>query len=84
MEALELHERFEIEALEVLNSAKLLEPLLFGGGTMLRLCHGLNRYSVDLDFYFKKKMAIDANAPAITLCGFVFFKMKMPANVIKR
>ncbi|PIU41931.1 MAG: hypothetical protein COS99_02845 [Candidatus Omnitrophica bacterium CG07_land_8_20_14_0_80_42_15] len=68
MEALELHERFEIEALEVLNSAKLLEPLLFGGGTMLRLCHGLNRYSVDLDFYFKKKMAIDKFHKKIKAC----------------
>ena len=26
---------------------------------MLRLCHGLNRYSVDLDFYFIKKIDLD-------------------------
>ena len=59
MQNLSLHEKFEIEALDALNSSKLLEPLLFGGGTMLRLCHGLNRYSVDLDFYFLKDMDID-------------------------
>jgi predicted nucleotidyltransferase component of viral defense system len=40
-----------------LNSAKLLDPLVFGGGTMLRLCHELNRYSVDLDFWFIRKTA---------------------------
>ena len=50
------HEIFEIEALEKLNNAKLLEPLVFGGGTMLRLCWGLRRYSVDLDFWFIKKI----------------------------
>lgn len=59
MQNLSLHEKFEIEALDTLNSGRLLEPLLFGGGTMLRLCHGLNRYSVDLDFYFLKDMDID-------------------------
>jgi len=41
--------------LDKLNSAKLLDPLVFGGGTMLRLCHELNRYSVDLDFWFVRK-----------------------------
>jgi hypothetical protein len=50
------HEEFEIEALDKLNSAKMLEPLVFGGGSMLRLCHELNRYSVDLDFWFVKKI----------------------------
>ena len=55
MNILEKHEVFEIEVLEKMNSAKLLEPLVFGGGTMLRLCHDLNRYSVDLDFWFVRK-----------------------------
>ncbi len=45
----------EIEALETMNSGRFLEPLVFGGGTMLRLCYELNRYSVDLDFWFVKK-----------------------------
>ncbi|MBZ0178298.1 MAG: nucleotidyl transferase AbiEii/AbiGii toxin family protein [Melioribacteraceae bacterium] len=46
-------EIFEMEVLEKLNSAKMLENLYFGGGTMLRLCHNLNRYSTDLDFWLK-------------------------------
>lgn len=54
MDILNSHEAFEMEALEVMNSEKLLDALVFGGGTMLRLCHELNRYSVDLDFWFIK------------------------------
>jgi predicted nucleotidyltransferase component of viral defense system len=46
-----LQERFEIEVLDRLNSGRFLRFLYFGGGTMLRLCHGLDRYSVDLDFW---------------------------------
>ena len=57
MDILRQHEEFEIEVLDKMNSAKLLEPLVFGGGSMLRLCHELNRYSVDLDFWFVKKMS---------------------------
>jgi len=48
-------EKFELEVLDRLNSKKLLNSLIFGGGTMLRLCFGLNRYSVDLDFWFAAK-----------------------------
>jgi hypothetical protein len=55
MDILNQHEIFEIEVLDKMNSAKMLEPLVFGGGTMLRLCHELDRYSVDLDFWFIKK-----------------------------
>ena len=54
MDIFRQHEVFEIEVLDKMNSAKLLEPLVFGGGTMLRLCHELNRYSMDLDFWFVK------------------------------
>lgn len=50
-------EKFELEVLDKLNSARLLDYLTFGGGTMLRLCHGLNRHSVDLDFWMVKKQA---------------------------
>jgi len=57
MDILRQHEEFEIEVLDKMNSAKLLEPLVFGGGSMLRLCHELNRYSVDLDFWFVKKIS---------------------------
>ncbi|MCK4463545.1 MAG: nucleotidyl transferase AbiEii/AbiGii toxin family protein [Candidatus Omnitrophica bacterium] len=46
------HERLEIEILNGLNSKKISDHLVFCGGTMLRLCHELNRYSVDLDFWF--------------------------------
>ena len=46
------HEMFEMEVLDRLNSLRLLGPLIFGGGTMLRLCWGLKRYSVNLDFWF--------------------------------
>jgi hypothetical protein len=55
MDIFRQHEAFQIEILDKMNSAKVLEPLVFGGGTMLRLCHELNRYSVDLDFWFIKK-----------------------------
>lgn len=47
---------FEIEVLDRLKSGKLLDGLVFGGETMLRLCYDLNRYSTDLDFWFVKKV----------------------------
>jgi predicted nucleotidyltransferase component of viral defense system len=51
MSVLERHERFEIELLDALRRAKALDGIVFGGGTMLRLCHQMERYSVDLDFF---------------------------------
>ena len=45
------HELFEIEVLRELKNRRLLNAFVFGGGTMLRLCYELNRYSVDLDFF---------------------------------
>ncbi len=57
MDTFKQHEIFEIEVLDRMKSAKLLDLLVFGGGTMLRLCHELPRYSVDLDFWFIKKTA---------------------------
>jgi predicted nucleotidyltransferase component of viral defense system len=56
MNTLQGHEAFEIEALERLKNAGLLKPVVFIGGTMLRLCYELNRYSADLDFWFIKKI----------------------------
>ena len=56
MDTLNQHEIFEIEVLDKLKSYRLLESLVFGGGSMLRLCHELNRYSVDLDFWFVKSL----------------------------
>jgi predicted nucleotidyltransferase component of viral defense system len=51
MQDLKKQEGFELEVLDKLNSKKLLNNLVFSGGTMLRLCYGLDRYSVDLDFW---------------------------------
>jgi len=51
MKELEKQEIFEIEILEWLKNKRFLNKLIFGGGTMLRLCYGLPRYSVDLDFW---------------------------------
>jgi predicted nucleotidyltransferase component of viral defense system len=48
-------EQFEMEVLDRLQSGRFLERLVFGGGTMLRLCFGLDRYSVDLDFWLLNK-----------------------------
>ena len=59
MDTLKQHEVFEIEILDRMNSAKMLDSLVFGGGSMLRLCYELNRYSVDLDFWFVKNVAPD-------------------------
>ncbi len=56
MELLKNHEQFEMEVLDFLNSDRLLDPLLFYGGSMLRLCYDLDRYSVNLDFCFIKKV----------------------------
>ena len=60
MDILSQHEVFEIEVLDRMKSARVLEPLVFGGGSMLRLCHDLNRYSVVLDFWFLKNLSQEA------------------------
>ncbi len=49
-------EQFELEVLDGLNSERLLGNFVFAGGTMLRLCFGLNRFSVDLDFWTVSKI----------------------------
>ena len=55
MKRLEDHESFEMAFLNRLASYRLTGSLVFGGGTMLRLCHELPRYSLDLDFWFYKE-----------------------------
>jgi len=55
MKRLEDHESFEMSFLNLLASHRLTGSLVFGGGTMLRLCHELPRYSLDLDFWFYKE-----------------------------
>jgi predicted nucleotidyltransferase component of viral defense system len=57
MHDLIMQEQFELEVLDRLNSGKFLMQLVFGGGTMLRLCHGLDRFSVDLDFWVIKDLS---------------------------
>jgi len=54
MQDLKKQEGFELEILDRLNSKKFLNKLVFCGGTMLRLCYGLGRYSLDLDFWVVK------------------------------
>ncbi len=66
MDQLKQHEIFEIETLQFMKNRRLLDSLVFGGDTMLRLCHGLNRYSVDLDFYLKDQTAHDRFFQKIT------------------
>jgi hypothetical protein len=52
MKRLEEHESFEMSVVQWLGSKRFLGSLVFGGGTMLRLCHELPRYSLDTDFWF--------------------------------
>ncbi len=49
------HEIFEMAMLQWLGSKRFLGSLAFGGETMLRLCHELPRYSLDMDFWFFKE-----------------------------
>jgi len=44
-------EIFEMEVLAWLKNKGFLRNMIFGGGTMLRLCYGLKRYSIGLDFW---------------------------------
>jgi hypothetical protein len=67
MDILKQHEIFEMEVINMMNSNRLLDSLVFGGGSMLRLCHELNRYSVDLDFWFIKDIQQDDFFEKITL-----------------
>jgi predicted nucleotidyltransferase component of viral defense system len=59
VERLANHEAFEMEVLQRLRSKGLLGNLVFGGGTMLRLCHEMPRYSLDMDFWFYKEVEYD-------------------------
>lgn len=52
-------EIFEIEVLAWLKNKGFLHNMIFGGGTMLRLCYNLRRYSVDLDFWTYRIDKID-------------------------
>jgi len=52
-------EIFEVEALAWLKNKGFLRNMIFGEGTMLRLCYDLKRYSVDLDFWTYRVDRID-------------------------
>jgi hypothetical protein len=60
MDIFRQHEIFEIEVLERMKNSRALDPLVFGGGSMLRLCHELPRYSVGLDFWFVRSVSQEA------------------------
>jgi predicted nucleotidyltransferase component of viral defense system len=60
VERLANHETLEMEVLQWLRSKGFLRSLVFGGGTMLRLCHEMPRYSLDMDFWFYKEVEYDA------------------------
>jgi predicted nucleotidyltransferase component of viral defense system len=59
MKRLEEHEGFEMAVLQWLGSKRFLSSLVFGGGTMLRLCHELPRYSLGMDFWFFRETDFD-------------------------
>lgn len=50
-------ELLHYDILYALDQANLLDPLTFQGGTALRLCYGLERFSEDLDFAGGKEFA---------------------------
>ena len=54
-----------MEVLEALKNAGFLERLAFGGGTMLRLCHDMHRYSADLDFWLLSRAGWRAQHPRL-------------------
>lgn len=55
MKDFELHEQLEMNVLDEMRKIKILDQIIFGGGTMLRLCFDLPRFSVDFDFYLTKE-----------------------------
>jgi predicted nucleotidyltransferase component of viral defense system len=59
MKRSEEHEGLEMALLQWLRSRRFLDLLVFGGGTMLRLCHELPRYSADMDFWFFRQIDFD-------------------------
>jgi hypothetical protein len=56
MQRLRDHEIFEMTMLQWLRSKRFLGSLAFGGGTMLRLCHELPRFSLEMGFCFFKEL----------------------------
>ncbi len=80
MQDLARQEQFEIEVLERLNTRRLLNNLVFCGGTMLRLCFGLDRFSVDLDFWIIKDIDTNRLYKDIERCLSESYTLKDCAN----
>lgn len=73
-------EQFELEVLDKLNSKRLLSHVVFCGGTMLRLCHGLNRFSVDLDFWVTEEIDEDSFFADVRECLEKSYEIKDAAS----
>lgn len=82
MDDLIRQEIFELEVLDALNSSSLLNSFAFCGGTMLRLCHGLNRYSVDLDFWADRENDFREADGKLTAC--IKRKYEITDHAVKR
>ncbi len=80
MQDLIKQEQFELEVLDRLNSGKFLNNIIFTGGTMLRLCYGLNRYSVDLDFWIFENIDQDKLFKQLSSCLSKFYTLKDAAD----
>jgi predicted nucleotidyltransferase component of viral defense system len=80
MQDLIKQEKFELEVLDRLNSERFLDKLIFAGGTMLRLCYGLNRYSVDLDFWLRIRVDQDKLYSGLKACLAQDYSIKDSAN----
>lgn len=80
MQDLIKQEQFELEVLDKLNSKKLLKSVIFCGGTMLRLCFGLNRFSADLDFWARKGLDERALFTGLKNCLGGSYEIKDAAN----
>ncbi len=80
MQDLVKQEQFELEVLDKLSSKKLLGNLVFCGGTMLRLCFGLNRFSIDLDLWLIKDIDKNKLFNDIKKCLVSSYAIKDAAN----
>ncbi len=80
MQNLIKQERFELEVLDKFKTAKLLDKIIFTGGSMLRLCYGLNRYSVDLDFWILKNVDQNKLYEELSICLSKYYTLKDAAN----
>lgn len=82
-----LREYLQVMALKILYAQKGSEHLRFGGGTCLRICHNLPRFSEDLDFSMDKKVDVTKLMMGLKK-GFqnynVNFELSVPKSVEKK